>query len=112
MISTPLIHHSEDAVPPALPVSLLVDASGAGCGPCARSLERRSEGQGTNMIRASAEIREGELTYRVCVTAPSIECALGLVREVMPGHRVRLIFPLDPDVFFVPEESRAREEAA
>jgi hypothetical protein len=65
------------------------------------------------MIRATAEIREGELTYRVCVTAPSIECALGLVREVKPGRRVRLVFPpLDPDVFFVPEESGAREEAA
>jgi hypothetical protein len=64
------------------------------------------------MIRATAEIRKSELTYRVCVTIPSIERALGIMREEKPGFRVCLVFLLDPEVFFVPEESGAREEAA
>jgi hypothetical protein len=64
------------------------------------------------MTRVTAEIREGALTYRVYVTAPSIERALGIMREEKPGRRVCLVFPLDPEVFFVPEESGAREEAA
>jgi hypothetical protein len=67
---------------------------------------------GPYLIRVTAEIREGDLTYRVCVTAPSIEHARGIMREEKPGRRVCLVFPLDPEVFFVPEESGAREEAA
>jgi hypothetical protein len=64
------------------------------------------------MTRVTAEIRQGELTYRVCVTAPSIERAFGIMREEKPGRRVRLVFSLDLEVFFVPEESGARREAA
>ena len=53
------------------------------------------------MIHVTVEIREGALTYRVRITAPSIERALEIVRAGMPCRRVRLAFPIDPEAFFV-----------
>jgi hypothetical protein len=64
------------------------------------------------MVRVTVEVREGALTYRVRVTAPSIERALEIVGEGKPGRRVRLLFPIDREVFFVPAASGARMEAA
>jgi hypothetical protein len=66
----------------------------------------------TEMIQVTVEIRAGALTYRVRVTAPSIERALEIAGEGKPGRRVRLLFPIDPEVFFVPVASGARMEAA
>jgi hypothetical protein len=71
--------------------------------------QRRS----TEMIRVSVEIRKGALTYRAQVTAPSIERALEIMGEGRPGRRVRLLFPIDPDAFFVTAAaSRSSREAA
>jgi hypothetical protein len=64
------------------------------------------------MIRVTVEIREGALTYKVRVTAPSIERALEITGEGKVDRRVRLLFPIDPEAYFVPEESGRREEAA
>lgn len=63
------------------------------------------------MIRVTAEIREGALTYRVRVSAPSIELALEIVGARKPGRRVRLVFPIDPEDFFVSVGSGTREAA-
>ena len=64
------------------------------------------------MIQVTVEIRAGALTYRVRVTVPSIERALEIAGEGKPGRRVRLDFPIDPDVFFVAAASGTRREAA
>jgi hypothetical protein len=64
------------------------------------------------MIRVTVEIREGALTYRVRVTGPSIERALEITGEGKPGRRVRLLFPIDPEAYFVPEGIGRREKAA
>ena len=64
------------------------------------------------MIRVTAEIREGALTYRVRVSAPSIERALEIVGAGKPGRRVRLVFPIDPEAFFVSVGAGTRREAA
>jgi len=64
------------------------------------------------MIRVSVEIREGALTYRARVTAPSIERALKIAGGGKPGRRVRLVFPIDPEAFFGDEGSGTRREAA
>jgi hypothetical protein len=63
------------------------------------------------MICVTVEIREGALTYRVRVTASSIERALKLAGGGKPGRRVRLLFPIDPEAFFVPAGSDRREAA-
>jgi hypothetical protein len=66
----------------------------------------------TEMIRVTVEVREGALTYRVRVTAPSIDRAIKITGDGKPGRRVRLLFPIDPDVFFVPAAYGTRREAA
>jgi hypothetical protein len=63
------------------------------------------------MIRVTVEVREGALTYRVWITAPSIKRALKIAADGKPGCRVRLLFPIDPEDFFVPAGSRTREAA-
>ena len=64
------------------------------------------------MVRVTVEIREGALTYRVRVTAPSIERALEIAGEGKSSRKVRLVFPIDSEVFFVPAASGTRREAA
>jgi hypothetical protein len=63
------------------------------------------------VIRVSVEIREGVFTRRVRITAPSIELALKLAGEGKPGRGVRLLFPIDPEAFFVSGGSDKREAA-
>jgi hypothetical protein len=70
------------------------------------------EMRSAKMICVSVEISDGALTRWVQVTAPSIERALEITGEEMPGRRVRLLFPIDPEAFFVPASSGMRREAA
>jgi len=53
----------------------------------------------------------GCLTYWMRVTAPSIERALRIAGDGKPGRRVRLVFPIDSEAFFVPGD-HARRAAA
>ena len=64
------------------------------------------------MIRVTVEVREDALTYRVRITAPSIERALEFAGPGKPGRRVHLVFHIDPEVFFVPAAPGTRREAA
>jgi hypothetical protein len=64
------------------------------------------------MVRVTVEVREGALTYRVRIIAPSIECALEIAGAgKKAGRRVRLLFPIDPEAFFVSAGSGTREAA-
>jgi hypothetical protein len=63
------------------------------------------------MIRVTVEIREDALVHRARVSAPSIERALKIAGGGKPGRRVRLVFPIEPEVFFVAEVP-GRKEAA
>ena len=53
------------------------------------------------MICVTVEICEGAITRRVRLTTSSIERALELAGGGKPGRRVRLIFPIDSEAFFV-----------
>ncbi len=67
------------------------------------------------MIRVTVETGEGALTHQVQITAPSIKQALKVVGEGKPGRRVRLLFPIDPEAFFVaesPTQSPTQRKAA
>jgi hypothetical protein len=63
------------------------------------------------MICVTVEVREGAVTRRVRITAPSIERALRMAGDGKPARRVRLLFPIDPDDFFLPASSGTREAA-
>jgi hypothetical protein len=53
------------------------------------------------MIRVSVEVYSGAARFRATVWAKSIECALSLVRARYPGGEARVIFPIEPEAFFV-----------
>ena len=59
------------------------------------------------MVKVSVEVRGGTARFRVGVQAGSIREALGLVGARYPGGAVRVIFPINPEGFFVMEPSRA-----
>ena len=63
------------------------------------------------MICVTVEVREGAVTRRVRITAPSIERALRIAVDRKPARRVRLLFPIDPEDFFLPASSGTREAA-
>jgi hypothetical protein len=63
------------------------------------------------MIRVAVEIREGALTHRTRVTAPSIERALKIAGGGKPGRSMRLVFPIEPEAF-LGSEVPSRKEAA
>jgi hypothetical protein len=71
----------------------------------------RERKESTEMIRVTIEIRESALTHRTQVTALSIERALKIVGGGKPGRRVRLVFPIEPEAFFVTEVLGLKEAA-
>jgi hypothetical protein len=63
------------------------------------------------MMCGIVEIREGALTRRARITAPSIERVPKVAGGGVPDHTIRLRFPIDSEIFFVPEDFRRREAA-
>ena len=72
-----------------------------------KSRERRN----TDMMCVSVKIREEPLTRQVRVTAPSIERALKIAGAGKPERRIRIVFPIDSEAFFVPEGYSQRKAA-
>jgi hypothetical protein len=62
------------------------------------------------MIKVSVEVREGAARFRVGVQADSINRAMSIMKRRHPDRDVRVVFPIDPERFFVggPRESRAK----
>ncbi len=63
------------------------------------------------MIKVSLEVREGAVLSRVAVQAESICRAVSIVKGRYPGREVRIVFPIDPEEFFIegPEKLRPDE---
>lgn len=57
------------------------------------------------MVKVSVEVRCGAARFRVGVQARNIREALGLVGGRHPGGEVRVVFPIEPEGFFVREPS-------
>jgi hypothetical protein len=57
------------------------------------------------MIKVSVEVRNGSARFRVSVQAENIRRALGMVGGRYPHGEVRLVFPVEPEGFFVSEPS-------
>jgi hypothetical protein len=62
------------------------------------------------MIKVSMEVREGAALSRATVQAESIREAVSITRGRHPGRDVRVIFPIDPEDFFIesPAEGNSR----
>jgi hypothetical protein len=53
------------------------------------------------MIRVSMEVREGATLSTTTVLAGSIHEAVSITRGRYPGRDVQLMFPIDPEGFFI-----------
>ena len=64
------------------------------------------------MIRVFIEVKEEAAPLRVEVRAESISQAVGTIEELHPGRTVQVVFPIDPEEFFVEdrEEAEARQD--
>lgn len=55
------------------------------------------------MIRVSIDVDGAAVRSRLSVRAESIQRALQIAGERNPGCALRVVFPLDPETFFVRE---------
>ena len=53
------------------------------------------------MVRVSIEVRSGAARFRVGIRASSIRRALSLAEGLYASSDVRVIFPIDPEGFFI-----------
>jgi len=60
------------------------------------------------VLRVSIEVRGGAARFRVGIQASSIQRAVSVVRGLHPASDIRVIFPIDPEGFFV-EDAFAKE---
>ena len=58
------------------------------------------------MVRISVEVRSGTARFRVGVQAHSIRKALSVVRGRYPHGVVEVAFPIEPEGFFVREQTQ------
>ena len=70
--------------------------------------EKAKEERSAKMICVTVEVCEGAITRRAQLTTSSIEQALKLAGKGKPDRRVRLVFPIDPEAFFVPGDPALR----
>jgi hypothetical protein len=61
--------------------------------------------QQKQMVKVSVQVRSGAARFRVGVQARSIREALSAVGRTYPNRDVRVMFPIEPEWFFVPEPS-------
>jgi hypothetical protein len=62
------------------------------------------------VVRVSVEVRNGAAHFRVGVQASSINRAINLVKAFYSACDVRVIFPIDPEGFFVEDALGAEEQ--
>jgi len=53
------------------------------------------------MIRISVRVSGGTARFSVAIQAESIERALEIVARQNPGKECEVVFPIDPETFFV-----------
>jgi hypothetical protein len=64
------------------------------------------------MIRVFVEVTKAAAPLRVEVRAESIGQAVAIIEELHPGRTVEVVFPIDPEKFFVDDtrEAGARQD--
>ena len=59
------------------------------------------------MIRVFVEVHEEAAPRRLEVRAESISQAVRTIEQVHPGRTVQVVFPIDPEEFFVEDSQQA-----
>jgi hypothetical protein len=53
------------------------------------------------MIKIAIEVRSGATRFKVALVAESIEGALEMAKSYNPGKVCKVVFPIDPENFFL-----------
>jgi hypothetical protein len=53
------------------------------------------------MIKIAIEVRSSAARFKVALVAESIEGALEIAKRYNPGKECQVVFPIDPENFFV-----------
>ena len=53
------------------------------------------------MIKISIEVRSSAARFKVALVAETIEGALEMAKRYNPGKECKVVFPIDPQSFFV-----------
>jgi len=56
------------------------------------------------MIKIAIEVRSSAARFKVALVAESIEGALEMAKRYNPGKECEVVFPIDPEGFFVENE--------
>jgi hypothetical protein len=56
------------------------------------------------MIRIAIEVRSSAARFKVALLAESIEEALEMAMRYHPGKECKVVFPIDPQSFFVGDD--------
>ena len=64
------------------------------------------------MIRISVHVSSGRARFSVAIQAESIERALEIVARQNPGKECEVVFPIDPESFFVDDAVGTVEQLA
>ena len=62
------------------------------------------------MVKIAIEVRSSATRYKVALLAESIEGALEMAKRYNPGKECKVVFPIDPEGFFV-EDGLGRDGA-
>jgi hypothetical protein len=60
------------------------------------------------MIKISIEVKSGSTRFKVASQAESIEEALEMARRYNSGKECKVVFPIDPEGFFVKDNKISR----
>jgi hypothetical protein len=63
--------------------------------------ETEQKGRILEMVRVAIEVRSGVARFRVGIQSSSIQRAVSLAQNLYSASDVRVIFPIDPEHFFV-----------
>jgi len=56
------------------------------------------------MIKIAIEVRSSAVRFKVALVAESIEGALEMAKRYNPGKECKVVFSIDPEVFFVGDD--------
>ena len=56
------------------------------------------------MIKIAIEVRSSAARFKVALVAESIEGAFEMAKRYNPGKQCKVVFPIDPEVFFVEDD--------
>jgi hypothetical protein len=56
------------------------------------------------MMKIAIEVRSSAARFKVALVAESIEGALEMAKRYNPGRECKVVFPIDPESFFVGDD--------